>query len=101
MTALSQRGCQPEILCYVLRMAETQRHPTMADVAERAGVSVSTVSRTLRGLTTVSPEARARVEAAVSELSFVVSRHASSLVTGRTGTVAALTQKINSWFMGA
>ncbi len=73
----------------------------MADVAQRAGVSVSTVSRTLRGLATVSPETRTRVEEAVRALSFVVSRQASSLVTGKTGTVATLTQSINSWFMGA
>jgi len=73
----------------------------MADVAERAGVSVSTVSRTLRGLSTVSPEARRRVEQAVGELSFVASRQASSLVTGKTGAVAVLTPHLNSWFVGA
>lgn len=73
----------------------------MADVAERAGVSVSTVSRTLRGLTNVSPQVRARVERAARELEFAVSRHASSLVTGRTGVVAALVPTLNSWFMGS
>ncbi|MBO4253742.1 substrate-binding domain-containing protein [Streptomyces griseorubiginosus] len=73
----------------------------MADVAERAGVSVSTVSRTLRGLDNVSPPVRARVERAARELEFAVSRHASSLVTGRTGVVAALVPTLNSWFMGS
>jgi DNA-binding LacI/PurR family transcriptional regulator len=73
----------------------------MADVAERAGVSTSTVSRTLRGLTTVSPEVRARVEQAARELNFAVSRQAASLVTGRTGTVAVLVPTLNSWFMGS
>ncbi|MGW7818417.1 LacI family DNA-binding transcriptional regulator [Streptomyces puniciscabiei] len=73
----------------------------MADVAERAGVSVSTVSRTLRGLTTVSPEVRARVEQAARELDFAVSRQAASLVTGRTGTVAVLVPTLNAWFMGS
>ncbi|MEU7057431.1 LacI family DNA-binding transcriptional regulator [Streptomyces sp. NPDC046197] len=82
-------------------MAPAPRHPTMADVAERAGVSASTVSRTLRGLTTVSPEVRARVEQAARELDFAVSRQAASLVTGRTGVVAVLVPTLNSWFMGS
>jgi DNA-binding LacI/PurR family transcriptional regulator len=73
----------------------------MADVAERAGVSVSTVSRTLRGLSTVSPEARLRVEEAARELSFVISRQASGLVTGKTGAVAVLVPTLRSWFIGS
>ncbi|GAA3595954.1 LacI family DNA-binding transcriptional regulator [Streptomyces osmaniensis] len=73
----------------------------MADVAQRAGVSTSTVSRTLRGLSTVSPEVRIRVEKAARELNFAVSRHAASLVTGRTGVVAVLVPTLTSWFMGS
>ncbi|MDC0767408.1 LacI family DNA-binding transcriptional regulator [Streptomyces sp. HD] len=73
----------------------------MADVAERAGVSTSTVSRTLRGMSTVSPEVRARVEQAARELNFAVSRQAASLVTGRTGNVAVMVPTLQSWFMGA
>ncbi|MGW0290073.1 LacI family DNA-binding transcriptional regulator [Streptomyces tuirus] len=73
----------------------------MADVAERAGVSTSTVSRTLRGLSTVSPEVRARVEKAAREIDFAVSRQAASLVTGRTGTVAVMVPTLNAWFTGS
>jgi DNA-binding LacI/PurR family transcriptional regulator len=73
----------------------------MADVAERAGVSTSTVSRTLRGLSTVSPEVRVRVEQAARELNFAVSRQAASLVTGRTGVMAVLVPTLTSWFMGS
>ncbi|MFJ8361376.1 LacI family DNA-binding transcriptional regulator [Streptomyces sp. NPDC093984] len=82
-------------------MSPAQRHPTMADVAERAGVSASTVSRTLRGLTSVSADVRARVEQAARELNFAVSRQAASLVTGKTGVVAVLVPTLNSWFMGS
>ncbi|WP_435857465.1 LacI family DNA-binding transcriptional regulator [Streptomyces olindensis] len=82
-------------------MPPAQRHPTMADVAERAGVSTSTVSRTLRGLSTVSPEVRARVEEAARELNFAVSRQAASLVTGRTGTIAVLVPTLDAWFTGS
>lgn len=62
----------------------------MSDVAERAGVSLSTVSRALRGAPGVAPQVRENVERAAAELSYVVSRGASSLVTGRTGRVAVL-----------
>jgi len=82
-------------------MSPAQRHPTLADVAERAGVSPSTVSRTLRGLTSVSPKIRARVEEAARELDFAVSRHAASLVTGKTGVVGVLVPTLDSWFMGS
>ncbi|MET7478456.1 LacI family DNA-binding transcriptional regulator [Streptomyces sp. NPDC005648] len=82
-------------------MPPARRHPTMADVAERAGVSVSTVSRTLRGLANVSPEVRVRVERAARELDFAVSRQASGLVTGRTGVVAVLVPTLDSWFTGS
>ncbi|MEU2655778.1 LacI family DNA-binding transcriptional regulator [Streptomyces sp. NPDC007325] len=82
-------------------MPPTQRHATLADVAARAGVSPSTVSRAMRGLPTVSPEVRARVEQAARELNFAVSRQAASLVTGRTGVVAALVPTLDSWFMGS
>ncbi|KOG38371.1 LacI family transcriptional regulator [Streptomyces decoyicus] len=73
----------------------------MADVAHRAGVSVSTVSRTLRGLSTVSDTTRARVEAAARELSFAITRSASSLATGRTGRVAVLMPDLASWFLSS
>ncbi len=73
----------------------------MADVAQRAGVSVSTVSRTLRGLAVVHPATRARVERAAAELSFAISRSASSLVTGRTRRIAVLVPPMRSWFPGA
>jgi DNA-binding LacI/PurR family transcriptional regulator len=71
---------------------------TMPDVARRAGVSVSTVSRALRGSAKVAPETRRRVEQAASELSFAVSRTASSLATGRTGRVAAVVPQLGMWF---
>ena len=44
---------------------------TIYDVAQRAGVSIASVSRVLNGHTTPRPETRERVLAAVAELGFV------------------------------
>jgi LacI family repressor for deo operon, udp, cdd, tsx, nupC, and nupG len=74
---------------------------TMQDVADRAGVSVTTVSRALRQSQLVSVETRSRVLAAADELSFAVSRTASSLATGRLGRVGVLVSgHLGAWFNG-
>jgi LacI family transcriptional regulator, repressor for deo operon, udp, cdd, tsx, nupC, and nupG len=75
---------------------------SMTDVAARAGVSVATVSRALRGSPLVTPETRDRVVAAAEELSFSVSRAASGLASGRVGRVAVLVSgRLDAWFNGA
>ena len=63
---------------------------TSLDIAHRAGVSQATVSRVLRGSPLVNAETRRRVEDAVRELNYKVDRHASSLRTQRSGTLALL-----------
>jgi DNA-binding LacI/PurR family transcriptional regulator len=63
---------------------------TSIDIAHHAGVSQATVSRVLRGSPLVNAETRQRVEAAVRELGYKVDRHASSLRTQRSGTLALL-----------
>ena len=74
---------------------------SMADVAKRAGVSVSTVSRALRGSALVSPDTIERVRQAAEELDFAVSRAASSLASGRLNRVAVLLSgSLGSWFNG-
>ena len=53
-------------------------------------MSQATVSRVLRGSPLVNAETRKRVEEAVRELNYKVDRHASSLRTQRSGTLALL-----------
>lgn len=48
-----------------------QSKPTLATIAERTGVSLSTVSKVLNGRTDVAPATRARVEAAIREVGYV------------------------------
>ncbi|WP_349426066.1 LacI family DNA-binding transcriptional regulator [Microbacterium sp. LWS13-1.2] len=64
--------------------------PVLSDVAARAGVSVSTVSRVLTGRTPVSPALRARVMDAVAELGYRPNAAAQALVSGRRSTVAVV-----------
>lgn len=57
---------------------------TIRDVAQRAGVSVTTVSRALNGTGPVSDETRQRVEAASAALRYMPHGTARSLITRRT-----------------
>ena len=60
---------------------------TIKDVAKRAGVAISTVSRVLNGLDKVSPRTEKKVREAVEELGYVQNVLAVSMVTGQTKTV--------------
>ncbi|MGW4662983.1 GH1 family beta-glucosidase [Streptosporangium sandarakinum] len=66
------------------------RRPTLEEVAARAGVSRSTVSRVINGEAAVSPEFRAIVMDAVTELGYVPNSAARSLVTRRTESIALI-----------
>jgi len=70
----------------------------IADVARAAGVSKSTVSRALSGSGYVSVATRLRVEIAASELGFVASSNAASLVTGRTKNVGLVIPFLTRWY---
>ena len=74
----------------------------MQDVADLAGVSVATVSRALRESSLVAEPTRDRVLAAAEELSFSISRTASSLATGKLDRIAVLVSgRLSSWFNGS
>ncbi|MFE2373879.1 LacI family DNA-binding transcriptional regulator [Streptomyces sp. NPDC059398] len=61
---------------------------TLKDVAERAGVSIKTVSNVVRGAPKVSEATRARVMRAVGELGYRPNPSARRLRTGRSGLIA-------------
>lgn len=61
--------------------------PTVYDVAARAGVSIATVSRTLRMPDTVRPQTRQRVTDAARELGYVPSGSARGLARKSTGVL--------------
>lgn len=73
----------------------------MLDVARRAGVSIATVSRALRGETGVSSFTRERIRQAADELSYVISPEASGLSSGHTDRVAVVVPQLDTWFHGS
>ncbi|MEU1278136.1 LacI family DNA-binding transcriptional regulator [Streptomyces sp. NPDC005805] len=69
------------------------------DVAAQAGVSVATVSRVLNGHPSVSPDARARVLAAVEKLGYRPNAVARSLRTDQTRTLGlVISDVMNPYF---
>jgi DNA-binding LacI/PurR family transcriptional regulator len=69
---------------------------TMADIAKRAGVALSTVSHTLSGKRPVSMEVRQRVMQAIADLEYQPNALARALATKRTRTVALLYPSLSS-----
>ncbi len=63
---------------------------TMRDVAERANVSIATVSFVINGTKRVAPETRARIEAAIRELDYRRNVVARALASSRTRILALL-----------
>jgi LacI family transcriptional regulator len=73
--------------------------PTMADVADHAGVSAMTVSRVLHGGAGVSERTRVRVLAAVEELGYHRNEVARSLRLGRnTGLIGLVVTNLGNPF---
>ncbi len=76
-------------------MAALRRQTRIQDVAERAGVSISTISNVLNGRTAkMSAATRARVEAAIEALAFRPNRAARQLKTGHTPMLGLLVPSI-------
>ncbi len=69
---------------------------TLKDVAERAGVSPSAVSRTYTEGASVSARTRRKVEKAASELGYAPSALASALTTGRTKLIGLIANNFHN-----
>jgi DNA-binding LacI/PurR family transcriptional regulator len=70
--------------------AKRRTHSKMAEVARRAGVSLSTVSRALAGSPVISEETRRLVIEAARQLDYRVDAAGSSLRTGQTRTIGVV-----------
>ncbi|PRY26542.1 LacI family transcriptional regulator [Aliiruegeria haliotis] len=69
---------------------------TLKDVAERAGVSRSAVSRTFTDGASVSDKMRRKVEKAAAELGYSPNALASSLTTGRTKLIGLVSNNFHN-----
>lgn len=85
-----RRTSSEQRLSYAVEMESTRKLPGLVDVAELAGVSLSTVSRVLTGRTPVSEKLRRKVQAAVDELGYRPNAAAQALVNGRSSSIAVL-----------
>ena len=85
----------------IRQRSATPAKATLEMVAERAGVSPSTVSRILNGTAVVSDEKRAAVDQAIAKLGFVPNPVARGLAGGRTLSIGVVSQAIDSPFYGA
>lgn len=63
---------------------------TIREVAKAAGVSVATASRALNGLSIVTAETRAKIEAAAAELNYVPHNGARSLTRQKTDAIGVI-----------
>ncbi len=79
-------------------MRPDHAHPTIADVAERAGVSTATVSRVLNGSDPVLPATAERVRRAVAQLGYVPQTAARNLAARKTNTIGLLLPDVDSDF---
>jgi DNA-binding LacI/PurR family transcriptional regulator len=72
----------------------------LRDVAERAGVSVRTVSNVVNGFALVAPDTRERVQRVIDELQYRPNAAARSLRGGRSGLVGLVIPEIASPYFG-
>ena len=75
-----------------------KKNPTIFDVAQHAGVSVSTVSRVFNGRDRVTDRTREKVKKAMEELNYVPSNIATSMITGRTKMILVMIPDFNNPF---
>ncbi|WP_142063612.1 LacI family DNA-binding transcriptional regulator [Pseudarthrobacter sp. B4EP4b] len=71
------------------------------DVADRAGLSIATVSRALSGKPNVSAKSRKLAMEAAGQLGFVPSYHAASLASGRNHNIGLVVPSIHRWYFSS
>jgi LacI family transcriptional regulator len=71
---------------------------SIRDVAQRAGVSIATVSRTVNHISTVDPELALRVWKAIDEVGYLPNTQARALVSGRSRMLGLIVSEITNPF---
>lgn len=76
-------------------------HVTVRDVAEAAGVSLTTVSRVSNAHPDLAPSTRTRVQRVIDNLGYTPSNLAKNLRMNKTGTIGVVISDISNPFFGA
>ncbi|MGA7158307.1 MAG: LacI family DNA-binding transcriptional regulator [Acidobacteriaceae bacterium] len=82
-------------------MTKKSKHPTLSEVAKRAGVGTTTVSRVINGVEHVEPQTLARVERAIKELGYSPNQAARVLKGHRTRTIGFVVPSIADPFFSS
>jgi LacI family gluconate utilization system Gnt-I transcriptional repressor len=75
---------------------KSARRMTLADVAEKAGVSAITVSRVVNNYAGVTPSMRDKVQSAIDELGYIPNRSASVLASSRSNVIGVLIPSLSN-----
>ena len=76
-------------------VSRNSSHATIADVAQRAGVSIATVSRVINKTAPVTEETTVRVRAAIAKLNYVPQAAARGLARGKTNALGLIVDVIS------
>ncbi|RCS22121.1 LacI family DNA-binding transcriptional regulator [Phyllobacterium salinisoli] len=79
-------------------MTSTKRATSLKDVADAAGVSVTTVSRLLNGSLQLPSETKLRIDKAIQDLKYEPNPHARRLSRGRSETIGLVVPDIANPF---
>ncbi len=82
-------------------MTKQRKHPTLREVAKRAGVGTTTVSRVVNGVEHVEPWTMARVERAIKELGYLPNHAARVLKGYKTRTIGLVVPSIADPFFSS
>ena len=79
-------------------MAKTGRRTTIKEVAERAGVTIGTVSHVINGTAPISPETTQRVREAVRELDYKPNPMARYMRSKKSRMIGLMIPNLNNRF---
>lgn len=77
---------------------DSKPRPTIYDIAEKADVSITTVSRVFNNSALVSDKTRKKVESAISEMNYIPNAIARSLANKRSNTIGLIVSDLSNYF---
>ena len=81
--------------------ASGRKRVTLQDIAAKTGYSLTAVSRALRGMSDIGPEATAHIKRAAQEMGYVANQTAVALRYGRTNTITAILVSLTNPFFSS